>query len=206
MSKAQNDTTSAETLQAELNRQKALELKLAGATFRDIAKALGVSVSTAHGYVKDWLDDIRAENAELANDVKRIALARLNKMRMSLWSKREQPRVADTLLRIDEREARLLGLDAPLRWEGSGPGGGPIPVSGEIDLSKLTVDQLKQLEEIVLAAQNAAIAAAPIAKIAEESIGEGQERRIGAGYVEPLSTNPAPAVTDQASSNNGSHP
>ncbi len=192
------DLTHADSIQADLNRVKALELKLAGASYRDIAKALDVSVSTAHGYIASEMEEVRELNRAMAVELKQLSLARINKMRLSLWSKRENPRVADTLIRLEEREARLMGYDAPVRWEGSGPDGGPIPVSGGIDLSKLSLEQLRQLESIVAVASAEAEAAAPSVTIA----GELQPVQILPAVLESV----VPPVTPPSTNGNGDHP
>jgi hypothetical protein len=68
---------------------------------------------------------------------------------MALDPKKSDPRVADTLIRISERVAKLHGLDAPQRIETSGPNGGPIETQErEPDFSKLTVEELLQFEEL----------------------------------------------------------
>jgi hypothetical protein len=55
--------------------------------------------------------------------------------------------VADTLIRISERVAKLHGLDAPKRIEASGPEGGAIQTQEQgPDFSRLTLDELLLLE------------------------------------------------------------
>jgi len=43
------------------------------------------------------------------------------------------------------RRCEILGLKAPTKLEASGPGGGPIPVAGRPDLTRLTEEELGQL-------------------------------------------------------------
>lgn len=116
-----------------------------------------ISHQTAYLWVTEALAEIREQNSESAEELRRLELEKLDAMTADLWpiddtGKRAtvDARTADTLLRIAERRANLVGLDAPKRWEGSGPDGGPIRVAqGDIDLSKLTVEELRQLEKIV---------------------------------------------------------
>jgi hypothetical protein len=57
--------------------------------------------------------------------------------------------VADTLIRISERVAKLHGLDAPQRIETTGKDAGPIETKQtEPDFDKLTLDELLQYEEL----------------------------------------------------------
>src|SRR5882724_7955532 len=70
-------------------------------------------------------------------------------LRLSLDPKKGDPRVADTLIRISERVAKLHGLDAPQRIETTGKDGGPIETKQtEPDFDKLTLDELLQYEEL----------------------------------------------------------
>lgn len=133
----------------EVNKEQALQLRISGASYRQIARTLGMSVSNAHLLVTEGLNELRSQNEELTEELRRVELARLDAMLLALWERRKEARVADSILRIMERRSKLLGLDAPMKWEGSGPGGGPIPVSGSFDLRNLTIDELRQLEKIV---------------------------------------------------------
>jgi hypothetical protein len=143
---------SAGTVEMEVLTAQALELRMGGATYRQIARTLHVSVSTAYRYVMDGLHDVRELQGELAVNVRNLSLSRLDAMLLRLWNDRGKPRTADTILRLMERQAKLVGADAPVRWEGSGPGGGPIPLQGDMDLDKLTTEELRQLEAMVLKA------------------------------------------------------
>lgn len=75
-----------------------------------------------------------------------MELYRLDRIRLWLDPKKGDPRVADRLIRISERVAKLHRLDAPQRIEASGPNGGPIETEATPDYSKLTLDELLQLE------------------------------------------------------------
>lgn len=141
--------------QGKVSRQvqveQALELRLAGATYTNIAKALGVS----KGYAWKLIDAAVRESAErcseAAEKIRSIELARLDKMRVVLWPKRADPRVCDSLLRISERTARLCGLDSPVRHELTGKDGEPVEVeqgSSVPDLTKLTDEEIVQLAKI----------------------------------------------------------
>jgi len=98
-------------------RNTALDMRSRGYSYTDIAKALGVSRSTAHKYVTTELDKIREETRASAEQVRGLELARLDR----LWRRAEDLLESDdddgakaigAALRIMERRARLLGLDA----------------------------------------------------------------------------------------------
>ncbi len=143
--------------EAAVRSVQALELRIAGGSYRQIAKTLDVSVSVAHHYVVEALRETREVAIERAEELKIVELARLDSWTLKLTSGRTlTPRVVDTLLRISERRARLLGLDAPVKREFSGPGGGPIqiaPASTRWDLTKLSNEQLDELERMAILAR-----------------------------------------------------
>lgn len=130
---------------------QALELRAGGASYRQIADVLGVSRASAWRIVTRGLDELTAKCAEKAEQVKALELVRMDAMRVLLWPKRADPRVADSLLRISERVAKLHGLDAPAKHELTGADGGPIETqeSNPVpDLTKLTDEEIGQLAKI----------------------------------------------------------
>jgi hypothetical protein len=105
---------------------QALELRAAGASFRQIGEALSVSKPRAFRIVRKALDELVEHCQDTAERVRQLELYRMDRIRLCLDPKKGDPRVADTLIRISERVAKLHGLDAPQRIEASGPNGGPI--------------------------------------------------------------------------------
>lgn len=129
--------------------ERALELRLAGASYRSISQALGCSCSHAFRLVDAALRESAEKCAEAAEKIRAIELARLDKIRVMLWPRRADPRVADTLIRLSERTARLAGLDKPVKIEASGLDGGPIEQSiAGPDLTELTDEELRQFSVI----------------------------------------------------------
>jgi len=99
---------------AEVAEQKAevYRLTLKGWTRRKIAEELGISLGT----VQNRLDEAIKETVlPLAEDVRKQQLDRLDTYLVSLDAKIEKgdDKAINTALRIEERRARLLGLDAP---------------------------------------------------------------------------------------------
>jgi hypothetical protein len=100
---------------------RALELKKSGSSYQAIADALGFKArSHAYTLVMEGLADLEALSKESAEELRRVELERLDAMTLSLWEERSNPRVTDSLLRIAERRAKLLGIDAPQKLEHSG--------------------------------------------------------------------------------------
>lgn len=94
-----------------------MALRVRGWTYPAIAKEVGVSVPTAYKAVQDAIARNRAEANESAGELVQIELARLDQMWASLAPRDENGnwRVdrVPAALKIMERRARLLGLDAP---------------------------------------------------------------------------------------------
>lgn len=122
---------------------QALELRRAGASYQNIANALAVSKTRAWKIVKAALDELVQQREDTAERVRELELYRLNKLSLALDPKKSDPRVADTLIRISEREAKLRGLGAPQKTELSGPNGGPIRTEEEKpDYNRLLLEEL----------------------------------------------------------------
>jgi hypothetical protein len=108
----------------------ALALRRAGLGFREIGEQLGVPTSTAYDAVMGALRDAIEHRREAAEEVRQLEIERLDALLAAIWPKAGDGRLPqlDRVIRIMERRARLLGLDAPTRQEWAGPDGGPIPV------------------------------------------------------------------------------
>lgn len=126
-------------------REKMLELRIAGASERAIAKEMNLASATVHEGLKIAVNELKERTMMLAEDVRRIELERLDKMTLALFTRRSDPRTADTLLRIMERRARLLGLDSPTLVDTRNQ-----TVVVKRDLDRLSDDDLAVLEAALL--------------------------------------------------------
>lgn len=94
-----------------------LKLREGGLTFAEIAREVGyANVSTAkRGY--DMACRERDRNEESIDDVRKLEVARLNGLWRPMYvaALRGDRLAADRCLKIMERRAALLGLDAPIR-------------------------------------------------------------------------------------------
>ena len=101
-------------------QRQALEMRKAGATYDDIARALGYSQpAVAHKAVKTAL---KFSLRDVAEDVRDIELHRLDQALLAIWPgvRSGDLKSIDRFLRIMERRARFLGLDVPTKVEQSG--------------------------------------------------------------------------------------
>jgi uncharacterized protein YerC len=123
--------------------KKILELRIAGASERQIADEVGISDTQVHRVLHSTIEDMNKRMDHKAAIVKRLELERLDRMTLALFGQRGDPRTADSLLRIMERRARYLGIDAPTKIDTTTEQRGPVVIKH--DLSKLTVEELDAL-------------------------------------------------------------
>jgi hypothetical protein len=93
---------------------KALELRKRGMNYSQIGEKLGCSRSTACRYVLSELENLADKCREEAVHVRDLELQRLDALYLKAWEAVEGgdlPAI-DRCLRIMERRAKLLGLDA----------------------------------------------------------------------------------------------
>jgi hypothetical protein len=101
---------------------RALELRKRGLNYTQISKKLGCARSTACRYVLSELENLADKCREEAVHVRDIELQRLDALYLKAWEAVEGgdlPAI-DRCLRIMERRAKLLGLDAAEKIEHSG--------------------------------------------------------------------------------------
>jgi len=102
---------------AREREKQALSMRRAGATYAQIADAVGYGTpSNAHRAVFRALDRIPTENAE---QLRIIESARLDAIQTAHWrpAVTGNPANARIVLKVMERRAKLWGLDAPTRVE-----------------------------------------------------------------------------------------
>lgn len=117
-------------LAAADRRLRALELRKAGATLHQIAAQTGVSHEQSRKDLQRAMADLLAEQNASAEELRALELERLERLHIALWKQATDGHhgAIDRLLRIAERRAKLLGLDAPTKTETSGPDGRPAEI------------------------------------------------------------------------------
>ena len=118
MAKAQlgrNSPTAQRRIEAKERAKKALELRKKGLRYEAIAQTLGYSSrGDAHKAVMKELNLLAKECLEEAAQVRDLELQRLDALYLKAWEAVEGgdlPAI-DRCLRVQERRAKLLGLDA----------------------------------------------------------------------------------------------
>jgi hypothetical protein len=95
----------------------AFEMRKRGVAYAQIGKALKVTPQGAHAMVTRTLKRIEARLTESVETVRAIEVQRLDSLLFALWpeAQRGVVRAVEGVLRIMERRAKLLGLDAPAK-------------------------------------------------------------------------------------------
>lgn len=108
--------TSAKSIPAAERREQALLLRKAGYQYEAIGAKLGISKQAAHQLIQRTL---RATLREPAADLRTLEVERLDDLLRALYpqARKGNHGAIDRVLRIMERRAKLLGLDAPVRSE-----------------------------------------------------------------------------------------
>lgn len=120
--------TTPDRVRAEVNTQEALRLRSAALPYGQIAARLGVSKSTAFGYVTRALEELREERRKRAGVLIDLELERLDIAQRGVWSMvlKGDVNALKVFLRLSERRSRLLGLDAPTKLSPTDPDGQPL--------------------------------------------------------------------------------
>jgi hypothetical protein len=101
-------------------RRQAVELRVEGKSWQEIADRLGYdSRGSAATAVRRALEQAVAELNVPLEAHRQLELDRLDAMQNALWDKvlAGDTKAIDTTLRLMDRRAKLLGLDAPQRHE-----------------------------------------------------------------------------------------
>lgn len=123
-----NSRQTSQQLDTQTRRSFVLSLRKSGATYRQIAQAAeqqfgadalprGWDERYAYNDIARELEKLKTLNSGLTEDVRELEVQRLDELLLSMWpqAKKGNQGAVDRVLRIMERRARLLGLDAPTR-------------------------------------------------------------------------------------------
>jgi hypothetical protein len=102
-------------LDALPKKLQALELRKAGLSYDAIAQEMGYK--TKVGAYNAVMAALKKTLQEPADDLRKVEVARLDELLMTMWEKRHLPLYTDRIIKIMERRAKLLGLDAPDKHE-----------------------------------------------------------------------------------------
>jgi len=100
-----------------MRQADALTLRSGGLPYSAIGRRLGITRQRVHQLVRDAITARRAQVAEPIDEVLALEISRLDGMLERLYPKaaKGDMQAIDRVLKIGERRAKLLGLDAPTR-------------------------------------------------------------------------------------------
>jgi hypothetical protein len=109
-----NSTTSPAAIKRHTLIATALQLRLSGRTFTEIASQMAVSISTCHAMVVEGLKSIIREPAE---QVLQLELRRLDQMLGAIYPRalRGDLRAVESVITLQQQRAKYLGLYAPTK-------------------------------------------------------------------------------------------
>ncbi|MCX4885875.1 hypothetical protein [Streptomyces sp. NBC_00847] len=115
-------------------RKKAVALALAGMDWQSIADQTGyASPGAACTAVNEALKVNLREQSEVVEELRAVEIARYDRLQAAFWPKaitQQDPKAAEVVLKCIAGRNKLTGTEAPLRTELTGPGGGPVALTG----------------------------------------------------------------------------
>jgi hypothetical protein len=126
--------------------QKAIDLRSTGASYDGIGRGMGISKTRAYQLVMSGMVDLDEGLKDSADRLRTLELLRLDAIQCAHWPNAHIPRHVDVILKVMERRAKLLGLDAPQRIADVTPESKPERPA--LDLSKLTDGELREMQRM----------------------------------------------------------
>ncbi len=135
--------------------KRILEARLAGGTFREIAEQFELSLGRIHQILVREQGAVIADTRELAGEYRASQLDRLEQI-FARWMPRVLGAEAEAtelqaVIKAMAHEAALTGALAASKTEIAGADGGAIKTQQSIDLSSLSVEELRVLEKVAKA-------------------------------------------------------
>ena len=154
-------------------RVRAFELRKRGCTYRQIAQELHVDVHTIHGDIQAELASLRETAVAEVIQLRALELERLDGMTSGLWPhvRTGSAPAVTAAVKVSERRARLLGLDAATtsRTEVSGSLSVDAQARYKAEAEELKWLDLRELEELADQSQ----------KMIDDAIARSRARRNG---------------------------
>lgn len=129
-------------------RAKALELRIAGGSYRAIARDMHCSQQSAFRYVQTALAELDQLTQARAERLRELEVARCDQLTLALWRRATQgdAKSVHAIVRVMDRRAKLLGLDAPIETRHAGADGEPLTIRHHLaDVSTEILDTISSL-------------------------------------------------------------
>lgn len=134
---------------AEENRAKAVEFRKMGMSYEAIGKQLGISGQAAHQAVLKAMKGVKVRQDKDANIIKLVEYENLDRLQLAAWpgAMKGNHLLIDKVLKIMERRAKMMGLDAPEKHANTDSQGKDLPIPKRIQ--DMSHDEIKaRLKEL----------------------------------------------------------
>lgn len=130
---------------AAVRRQRALEMRIAGSTLREIAAELEVAQSTVCNTLQTALRHTNAQTASMVEEYRRLSNERFDKLIKALMPKAEKgsAQAAEAVRRIEVSRHKIMGTGAPQKFE----------VDGEIRVAAVPIEAVHEKIEARIEAE-----------------------------------------------------
>ncbi len=128
----------------------ALELRTSALSFEQITKSLTPSICQRRAFriLQKARRELAKTNQKTAEQARMMLIRQLELLRIALSPNSSDPRTVDTLLTIHKQLCELRGLDGPPQIDGRQDSEPMETEESRPDLSKLTLEELDQLDAI----------------------------------------------------------
>ena len=147
-------------------RRRIFELRIAGTSMERIAGAMKMSRPAVKKHIDRALREYAVLTATNTDGHRAQELARLDALIASHWGKRHDPRSAEVILKAGKARRELLGIDAAAKLEVTTRKSD----DATFDPSRLSDEQLRQLDELLSTAGRREIDVTPAATARVEAL------------------------------------
>lgn len=98
-----------------VTEEQAIRLRMTGASYAQIGKALGCTKQNAHRAVTKALKDTKERTAESTDQLRAVQSQQIDALTMAMWpaAQKGDAKAVLAIVRLMRRRAVLMGLDAP---------------------------------------------------------------------------------------------
>jgi predicted DsbA family dithiol-disulfide isomerase len=137
-------------LRRAVTAQRAVELRLAGRSYRSIARRLAKSESWVRELVRWSFEEANAHRVADAAQLRELENRRLDRIWEALWPNRGDLRVANVLVTISRRRAAMNGLDQP---PAAADQVDAFAAQDNYNYDQLSLEELQTMETLMLKAK-----------------------------------------------------
>lgn len=130
-----------------LRDQQMLAFRLQGLTYDQIGKKLKITAQAANKRVLALMVKMASEISEEADKVRELELMRLDRLMLNQWDAADTGdfKAVEVILKIMDRRAKLLGIDAPTKTAQTDTQGNDLNAAYE-NMSE--AERIKRIEEL----------------------------------------------------------